>query len=44
MFDLSEFVELTELGERWVRRIGDIERAEEEAQALVELEPRERDG
>ena len=28
-FDLSAFVRLTELGERWVRRIRDIEKAEE---------------
>jgi hypothetical protein len=33
VFDLSDFLELTELGDRWVRRIGDIERAEEEVQA-----------
>jgi hypothetical protein len=33
VFDLGDYVELTELGDRWVRRIGDIERAGEEAQA-----------
>lgn len=36
LFDLNDHVELTELGERWVRRIREIEKAEVEARGSIE--------
>jgi len=33
IFDLKDYVELTDLGKRWSKRITEIERAEPEADA-----------